>query len=63
MFVNLGTAEIRNYRDNCIIPEITRPSKNIVAPAKAAAHDVCSDRPTGEIGPSLRWGDNRSLVM
>jgi len=57
MFVNLGTAKIRNCRDNCVIPELTRPSKNTVAPAKAGAHHVCPDRPTGEIGPSLRWGD------
>ena len=32
-------------------------SKNAVAPAKAGAYDVCMGRPTGVIGPSLRWGD------
>jgi hypothetical protein len=31
--------------------------KNAVAPAKAGAHHACPDRPTGVIGPSLRWGD------
>jgi hypothetical protein len=31
--------------------------KNAVAPAKAGAYHVCLTRPTGAIGPSLRWGD------
>jgi hypothetical protein len=31
MFVNLGTAKIRNYRDNCIIPETTRHAELVSA--------------------------------
>ena len=46
-----------NCGDRCITPDITRSAKNTVAPAKAGAYDVCMGGPTGEIGPSLRWGD------
>jgi len=45
---------------NAIPPSPTRSAKNTVAPAKAGAYDVCLARPTGEIGPSLRWGDGGS---
>ena len=48
---------LRNYRDRCVIPEITHSAKNAVAPAKAGAYVVCLARSTGAIGPSLRWGD------
>jgi hypothetical protein len=37
-----------------------RRPENTVAPAQAGAHDVCLARPTGAIGPSLRWGDGGS---
>ena len=32
-------------------------NKTPVAPAKAGVHHVFPRKPTGEIGPSLRWGD------
>ena len=42
------------------ILDLPRRPENTVAPAKAGAHYVCLGRPTGVIGPSLRWGDDRS---
>ena len=39
---------------------LPRCPENTVAPAKAGAHHVCLGRPAGEIGPSLRWGDDRN---
>jgi hypothetical protein len=31
--------------------------KNLVAPAQAGVYHVYPLKPTGEIGPGLRWGD------
>ena len=37
-------------------------NKTPVAPAKAGVHHVSPRKPTGEIGPSLRWGDGMLMT-
>ena len=34
-----------------------------VTPAKAGVHRVSPRKPTGEIGPSLRWGDGIEIGL
>jgi hypothetical protein len=51
---------LMNSGNKCPLPFTNPFRKNTVAPAQAGAHDVCLARPTGAIGPSLRWGDGGS---